>query len=154
MRQNHNETNVSTLTNQAKENPWIPGSHEDPRRTADSGQEKSQREKTAFGLSKENLPKSEILRSNQEFNEVLRSEKWFHCPWFTIYRKEGPERKVGFAVSKRIKGIVRRNAAKRRLRELYRRNRDHFPGGRLVLMAHPPLLNSTYETLEEALKEK
>jgi ribonuclease P protein component len=104
-------------------------------------------------LSGEGLPKSEILRSNQEFNEVLRSGMWFHCRWFTIYYKEGPERKVGFAVSKKIKGIVSRNAAKRRLRELYRRNRGHFPGGRLVFMAHPPLLNSPYKALEEALKE-
>ncbi len=105
-------------------------------------------------MRKEGLLRSEILRSNREFNEVLRSGIWLHCPWFTVYHKQGPERRVGFAVSKKIKGIVRRNAAKRRLRELYRRNKDLFPRGHLVFMAHPPLLESPYRALEEALKKK
>jgi ribonuclease P protein component len=105
-------------------------------------------------LSDEGLPKSEILRNNPEFNEVLRSGVWLHSRWFTVYHKEDSERKIGFAVSKKIKGVVRRNTAKRKLRELYRKNRSRFPGGRLVLMAHPPLLDSPFKTLEEVLIER
>jgi ribonuclease P protein component len=102
-------------------------------------------------LRPEGLPKSEILRSNQEFNEVLKSRVWFHCPWFTVYHKEADERKAGFAVSKRIRGVARRNTAKRRLRELYRRNKERFPKGHLVFMAHPPILTTTVPKLRAAL---
>ena len=79
---------------------------------------------------------------------------WFHCKWFTIYFKAAPDQKVGFAVSRKIKGIVKRNTAKRKLRELYRKNKGLFPKGHLVFMAHPPLMDSTYGTLEEELKTK
>ncbi len=47
-------------------------------------------------------------------------------------------RKVGFAVSKKIRGAVRRNRAKRRTKELYRLKQDLLPKNiHLIVMAKP-----------------
>jgi len=53
-----------------------------------------------------------------------------------------PMRRVGFTVSRQVRGAVARNRVKRRLREAYRATRDARPPGiSLVVVGRPGVLN-------------
>jgi ribonuclease P protein component len=105
-------------------------------------------------LKREVLKKSEILRSSLEFERVLKGGKWIASPLFIIYYREAQERKVGFAVSKRIKKKVLRNRIKRRLKELYRRNKDLFPEKiHMVFMGIPETAEAPFLQLQHTLRE-
>ena len=41
---------------------------------------------------------------------------------------------IGFAVSKRIKGAVKRNRFKRHLREIFRTSKSHFPKNKWIIL--------------------
>jgi ribonuclease P protein component len=67
-----------------------------------------------------------------------------------VYR-EASQRKVGFAVSRRIKGSVKRNRAKRLLREAYRKNRNRLVGEleMVIVATGDSSLRSSSETERE-----
>lgn len=65
---------------------------------------------------------------------------------------EGP-RRAGFAVSRQIRGAVRRNRARRRLREAFRAVRGAAPGGvRLVVIAKRRALDAPFGAISEELR--
>jgi len=61
--------------------------------------------------------------------------------------------RVGFTASRRVGGAVKRNRAKRRMRELVRRHAVHFDkqGCDFVLIARPDILNLPFHQLETDL---
>jgi len=73
------------------------------------------------------LPKSEILKGRNNFDLVFQKGSAIAGQYIVILYIKSESRKIGFAVSKKIKKAVHRNRLKRILREIYRLNRDFFP---------------------------
>ena len=73
--------------------------------------------------------KMERLRSRGEFDRVFSSGKYFAHPLVVLHlvRNEGAGRRVGFTVGRRAGTAVKRNRAKRLLREAYRSLADRLP---------------------------
>jgi ribonuclease P protein component len=69
------------------------------------------------------LPRGERLRRSAEFQAVFQHGSRLEQPSFVALWRRGPTRRVGFAVSRQLRGAARRNRARRRLREAYRRVR-------------------------------
>jgi ribonuclease P protein component len=62
-----------------------------------------------------------------------------------------PRPRLGLSVSRRVGGAVDRNRIRRRLREIFRRNRDLFGehGGDLVINARPPAAQASFTELRD-----
>ena len=83
-----------------------------------------------------NLPKDEILRGKNSFNRIFKFGTVFSGHNVTINFLKDDTKKVGFAVTKKIKQAVVRNRYKRLLREVYRLNKAKFPEkGHIILFA-------------------
>ncbi len=79
---------------------------------------------------KEGLKKDEILRKRKELWGIKKEGKKLTSAYFTIYyqaSKEEGKRKICFAVDREVKKATERNYLKRRMREVYRQNKDSFP---------------------------
>ena|SRR5690625_1782251 len=100
------------------------------------------------------------LRRTAEFEAVRSGGFRINCGTFlfSILIREsggGPEiRRLGVIASKRIGGAVERNAAKRRLREVFRLNQERLPSGcDLVLIARRTLLEESFAATEERFRK-
>jgi len=83
-----------------------------------------------------NLPKDEILRGRETFDQVFERGEKLTGKNVSIFYCQAESRKIGFVVSKRVKKAVNRNRYKRLLREIYRLNKDSFPEkGHIILLA-------------------
>ena len=73
------------------------------------------------------LSPSQRILKRKEFQEVYRAGRRVVCPYFVAFlqeRVDGPLR-LGVVASRKVGGAVRRNRAKRLLREAFRRNRPN-----------------------------
>ncbi len=74
--------------------------------------------------------RSERIHRKKDFERILREGKRFRGKGFTLVvlkRRGLPERRIGIVVSKKLKGAVKRNRAKRLVREFFRLNKERFP---------------------------
>ena len=95
------------------------------------------------------LKKGEILRRRDEIRYAFKNSRTvLSTDYFVLRYAPHNERKVLFAVERRVRGAVKRNRIKRKLRELYRLNKDRFPAGIWIfigkekladLRGHPPV---------------
>jgi len=70
-----------------------------------------------------------------------------------LWRETTEARRAGFAVSRQIRGAVRRNRARRRLREAYRATRDTAPTHTaLVIIGRPAALREPFSALAAELR--
>jgi ribonuclease P protein component len=70
-----------------------------------------------------------------------------------LWRASDRPRRVGFAVGRQIGGAVRRNRARRRLREAYRAARDVAPAGvDVVVIGRGSALTVALDTLIEDMR--
>jgi len=110
------------------------------------------------------LPKNERLTENSEFVSVYNLKKSVANSLIILYtgkKKLYPSvlTKAGFVVGKKIhKRSVRRNRAKRLMREAYRnlRNTEDFllkDYERLIFLARIPILEADYNQVYEAIKD-
>jgi ribonuclease P protein component len=112
---------------------------------------------------KETLKRNEILRNRRDINRVRRSGLRVagvhlylrYCPRPGIHptADRAPlSCRVAFLLPRGIRGAVRRNRLKRRLRELYRRNRDRLPaGGDYLLHAAAGAADLSFDELSDNL---
>ena len=72
-----------------------------------------------------------ISLKNSDFEEVLNKGQKLgnEILLLAILRKNNQHKRVGFAISKEIKGSVKRNRIRRQLREIYRQNHMKVPYG-------------------------
>ena len=70
------------------------------------------------------LRKNEILRGRKNFNDVFKNGTVISGKYSSLIYVQAENRKVGFAVSKKIKKTVTRNRQKRLLKEIYRLNKS------------------------------
>jgi ribonuclease P protein component len=77
------------------------------------------------------FPKSARLLNRAEFRRVYDEGQRRNGPHFAVfYRPNGmAESRLGITVPARVGGAVLRNRIKRRLREVFRLNRDRIPQG-------------------------
>lgn len=70
-----------------------------------------------------------------------------------LWRASDHPRRAGFAVGRQIRGAVRRNRARRRLREAYRAARDAAPAGvDLVVIGRGSALTLSLDALIEDMR--
>ena len=92
-------------------------------------------------LKPANFPKNERLKARKDFSAVYSGKK-LSGKFFILYymfAENGAGRKVAFTVSKKVNRLaVERNRLKRRLREVYRCNRDILPEDVLLIVRSLP----------------
>ncbi|MCZ6767523.1 MAG: ribonuclease P protein component [bacterium] len=93
------------------------------------------------------------LRRPWQFREVYRTGRKIDCKYAIVfYRRTGvpeSEPQFGFVASKRVGNSVKRNRAKRLLREVVRKHANRFQYEDLwvVLVARADLLNATFQDI-------
>jgi ribonuclease P protein component len=109
-------------------------------------------------VKKEGLSSKERLKKDKEFQIVFREGKkiWINSILLIIYKPNDLNyRRLGIIVSKKIRKANQRNKVKRRVRELFRRNKDLFPENcDIIIIPHPNLLNFKYRDFVGVVKEK
>jgi ribonuclease P protein component len=94
------------------------------------------------------LPRGERLRRAAEFQAVFQRGSRHERPSFIALWQRAAERRVGFAVSRQVRGAVARNRARRRLREAYRQIRPHMPVDvAVILIARPSAATRAFPDL-------
>jgi ribonuclease P protein component len=99
------------------------------------------------------------LRRRQDFDRVMRSQRVYAGRALVAFARPGIEGRwrVGVTVSRRLRGAVRRNLLRRRLREVARvrllpsdaETRDDGAGYDVVLIGRPAALDLPLAALEE-----
>jgi len=75
------------------------------------------------------LRKHEIIHGRKEIQKTFELGFKKSGNFITLFYLKGKTRKVGFIVSKKYKKAVDRNRAKRRMKEIYRTNKECFSFG-------------------------
>ncbi len=154
MRRHKNEKNLSTTQHSEKEDSWLSGPDVHERGKTGNQKETEKRQEKINSLKHaRSLRRNERIRSKRIFNKVLRSGNWLACKYFAIYFDYSPTRAVGFTVSKKIRKKPQRNRIKRRLREIYRQNKELLPeSGFYIFMGLPPALEADFHTLQKSFR--
>lgn len=104
----------------------------------------------------QSFPKTARLRKSSEFHAVQQKAQRVYCKHFLLLITKGqtPSSRLGITVTRKInKRAVIRNKIKRRLRDIFRRNRhllrENFD---LIIIARKNAADLTYQgTLEEII---
>jgi ribonuclease P protein component len=98
------------------------------------------------------------LRKSWEFQFVKKNgkRKKEQAFWFQLFVTPNSDKlpKLGIIASRRFGGAVQRNRAKRRFREIFRKNNEFFPRGSLiVLLPRPALFSLSFSDTEKRILE-
>ena len=94
------------------------------------------------------------LKQNHEFRRLYNKGKSAVSPYFAVYcRKTGrPVSRLGITTGVKLGNAVKRNRARRRIRELYRTNEGRFaPGWDVVIVARVRSIYGRYGEMERSL---
>jgi len=84
--------------------------------------------------SKYSLPKKEIIKGKKSFERVLTNGIRFTKGYLKIFVFSCDRRRVGFAVSSKVRNAVVRNKIKRWLREIYRKEKCTLKDNAEIIM--------------------
>jgi ribonuclease P protein component len=106
------------------------------------------------GRSSEKLPARSFLKTRKEFLEVYQKGASYRGRYVVLLALSSAgisERKVGFVASKKVGGAVKRNRAKRLMRESYRKAQKHLVGdpAHLVFVAKAACADARYDDVEQ-----
>lgn len=90
---------------------------------------------------------NERVTKASEFERVFAGGDKKYSKNFTLIHLKNNNRKIGIIISRKIKGTVIRNKLKRRLRDIYRKNKTCFEG-ELVIIVQPGAEKSTYAEIK------
>jgi ribonuclease P protein component len=131
------ETDLPAESTEAEADARVSGSYEEQGGTACPQAAASEGTKAAGSLIRmaqprgtAALPRSERLRAGRAFQAVFQRGNRVERPSLVVvWRSSNGRRQVGFAASRQVRGAVRRNRVRRRLREAYRNCRPTLPEG-------------------------
>lgn len=99
------------------------------------------------------LPRGERLRQATAFQAVFQHGRRHERPSFVALWRPAESRRVGFAVSRQLRGAVKRNRARRRLRAAYRQVRAQMAGAvELVVVARASAATRPFTELVEDMR--
>lgn len=106
-------------------------------------------------MSERALPRRERLASRDEFQAVFHQGRRVERPSVLILWRAGRgPRRAGFAVSRQLVGAVRRNRARRRVREAYRVSQHVLPEWVwLVVVARPRAVGGPFNEILRDVRE-
>ena len=93
----------------------------------------------------------QTLKKARDFDRVFRQGRSVVGQEIILYvlRRPRPGRRVAFCVSKKLGPAVVRNRMRRRLREVYRLNREKLANRcDLILLARPATMKAPFQALE------
>jgi ribonuclease P protein component len=101
------------------------------------------------------LPKSCLLRKNQDFTTVYRNGSRLHGEGFSLIylANDLGHNRIGISISRKVKGAVVRNRIKRIFKESFRLNRDIYPGNAdIVVAVRPDFSLNSPDLIAQAIK--
>lgn len=95
------------------------------------------------------MVRAEHIRRRIDFQRVYQQGARLQGRYMTIFllRTELPVARLGIAATKKLGGSVKRNYAKRLIREVFRRHKP-APGTDLVVIPRPTLAEAPFARLE------
>jgi len=97
------------------------------------------------------LKKEYRLVRNADFQNIFANGKSFPGKHVIVYVLEGPKR-YGFVTSKKIGGAVKRNRAKRLMREVVRLHLHELrDDAQVICVARPSIVGCTYAEVEKSM---
>ena len=105
---------------------------------------------------RETLSSDDRLRKRREFEECYASGVRVSGRLLQIFLRRASERsRLGISVPRRVGAAVHRNRVRRRLRELFRRNRELIAGGPvwIVINARPPAASASFGELSTEYRD-
>lgn len=91
------------------------------------------------------------LTSNAQFQRTYKKGKNAVCAGFVLYARRNGQKtnRLGLTASKKLGGAVKRNRARRRLKEIYRLNAESLRTGYdIVLVARAGVLYGRFDRLQ------
>ncbi|MDR0485712.1 MAG: ribonuclease P protein component [Elusimicrobiota bacterium] len=99
----------------------------------------------------------EKLHLQSDFNAVFKKGIKFENRFIKIFaykRQAGALRRMGLVVSRKVGNAPQRNLAKRRLREIFRTNKNAFPAGiDIIFIPNSKTPKVKYKILKQAVLE-
>lgn len=94
------------------------------------------------------LNKTSVIKSNREFDFIIRNGKVIHSKFFVLTIVKDNQKQIGFTTNKGLKA-VERNRLKRILRELWRKNnsQNSLPGKAIIIIRRNAL-NDRFSKIE------
>lgn len=98
------------------------------------------------------MNKEHILKSNVDFQRIIKNNKPFKKKEYILYIEKNNENnyRFGFSVGKKIGHAVTRNKIKRQLRNIVRK-KDYQNGFNCIIIVGNNILMKTYKQMEEEL---
>lgn len=98
------------------------------------------------------MNKEHILKSNIDFQRIIKNNKPFKKKEYILYIEKNNENnyRFGFSVGKKIGHAVTRNKIKRQLRNIVRK-KDYQNGFNCIIIVGNNILMKTYKQMEEEL---
>ncbi len=100
------------------------------------------------------MKKINIVKSNEEFNEIIKTGKVVKNHYFVLYFKSNNLDKYRFGVSvgKKVSNAVNRNKLKRKIRNIIDNNKNLYSKGKdYIIIIRKSCLLETYQILEDNL---
>jgi len=108
-------------------------------------------------MPSERFPKARRVRRRDEFQRVFDSSQRAKGRYFTVLvaPNDGRTQRLGIVASRKLGDAVRRNRAKRLIREVFRRS-DLLPSGKgldVVVIPRRELFDAAYSSLESDFRD-
>ena len=132
-----------------REGPWVPRADEDERRPQGAEAPPGEGTQTADRVRlSQRFTRRERLTRGADFQTLFQRGKRIDRPALIVLWTDSPERRVGFTVSRQVRGAVKRNRVRRRLREAYRVAREAAPDqAAMVVIGRPRAAGTEFRGL-------
>lgn len=105
----------------------------------------------ALQFKPEGFPRGVRIRKTSEYNALYTGKRVSGSMFIIYYKHMGTHSKAGITVSKKVsKSAVERNKLKRRLREIYRLNRNILPDGiSMIIRVLPKAAGADFDEIKK-----